>query len=198
MPRTATPLASAAAGLALTAALALTGCAAPEPEPASPQPESSAPAVAPAAGETVEGDAYAFATPEGWGFPEDAPEGYDESMFSADLADTDDDFTDNLNVITSPAGEITPDQVESDGVAELENVGATDVTVLDRVTAGGVESAHLTAGFASPEGVEYTIDQYYLTDAGQTHIITFSFSPDVPQADRDALAQSVLATWQWK
>ncbi|MFS0868255.1 hypothetical protein AB3M83_13085 [Microbacterium sp. 179-B 1A2 NHS] len=198
MPRIAPSIASAAAGLVLASAIALAGCSTAAPEVEESQaPTASAPAVAPAAGGTVEGDAYVFSTPEGWGFPEEAPEGYDETMFSADLTDTD-DFTDNLNVITSPAGEITPEQVESDGVAELENVGATDVTVLDRVTAGGVESAHLTAGFASPEGVEYTIDQYYLTDAGQTHIVTFSFSPDVPQEDRDALAQSVLATWQWK
>ena len=67
---------------------------------------------------------------------------------------------------------------------------------LDRVTAAGSESAHLTATVSTGE-VPYVIDQYYLVDAGQTYIVTFSSSVDVPQEDHDALAMSVLATWQW-
>ncbi|WP_394289552.1 hypothetical protein [Microbacterium sp.] len=182
------------APLTLVALLAMTGCtgdSAPAPEDV-----ASAPSVSPATGETVTGEAYTFQAPEGWGYPDEAPEGYDESMFVADLTDLDDGFTDNLNVISSPAGEITPEQVETAGIAELEAAGATDVTALDRVTAAGGESAHLTAGFTA-EDISYTIDQYYLTDAGQTHIATFSFSPDVSQAERDELAASVLATWTW-
>lgn len=198
MPRAAVP---AFALLSFAAALAVSGCAASAPADdaaASPAPETApeSPSVTPADGETVESDAYAFQVPEGWGFPEEAPPGYDATMFAADLDDLEDGFSDNVNIITSPAGEIAPEQVETDGVAELEAAKATDVTVRDRVTAAGVESAHLTAGF-SAEGVDYTIDQYYLTDAGQTHIVTFSFSPDVPQEERDELAASVLATWTW-
>lgn len=192
--------ATALATLVLASSLALAGCATRE-EPAddggAQAPTTpTGPEVAPAAGPKVEGDAYTFTVPEGWGFPPEAPAGYDASMFAADLDDIEDGFSDNVNVITSPAGEITPEQVETDGVAELEAANATDVTVQDRVTAAGTESAHLSAGF-SAEGVDYLIDQYYLTDAGQTHIVTFSFSPDVAQEDRDALAASVLATWTW-
>ncbi|MDJ1114379.1 hypothetical protein [Microbacterium dauci] len=190
---------AAAVLLAFSAGLALAGCSAPAGTDAdeSPAPAATSPAaVAPAIGPDVTAEAYTFQVPEGWGFPEEAPEGYDASMFAVDLADIEDGFSDNVNVITSPAGEITPEQVESAGVAELEAAQATDVTVLDRVDAAGAESAHLTAGFTS-EGVEYTIDQYYLTSAGQTHIVTFSFSPGIDQAERDALAASVLATWTW-
>ncbi|WP_405371603.1 MULTISPECIES: hypothetical protein [unclassified Microbacterium] len=201
MTRTVT--ASAFTALALATSLAFAGCASGGTEPntsnesAAPAESSApaAPAVEPAAGETVSGEGYSFKVPEGWGFPEDVPAGYDPSMFSADLTDAD-GFADNVNIITSPAGEITPEQVETAGVAELEGAGATNVTALDRVTIGGKESAHLTAGF-SAEGVDYTVDQYYLTADGQTHIVTFSFSPGVGQAERDELAESVLATWTW-
>ncbi len=44
---------------------------------------------------------------------------------------------------------------------------------------------------------EYQIDQFYVTRVGQTCIATFSFSPTVSQADREALAESVLASWSW-
>ena len=186
------------AGLTLGAP-ALAGCTADSAPPA--ESDSAAPAetgaaeFSPATGQTVAAEQYTFTLPEGWGFPDGAPEGFDEATFASDLQD-DDEYQDSLNILTSPAGEVTPDQVEDVGVTELENAGATEVRVLPRITAAGSESSHLTAGFAQ-DGVDYLIDQYYLTDAGQTYIVTFSFSPDTPQADRDALAQSVLSTWQW-
>ncbi|MCK6079129.1 hypothetical protein KZX37_00680 [Microbacterium sp. EYE_5] len=186
---------SAIAALVL-AALVMTGCGGRSDAETPPSATSDLPAIAPADGETVAGEAYGFTLPQGWGFPDGAPDTFDETTFAAFLDDQD-DFADNLNIITSPAGEVSPEQVESVGVDELEGAGATDVTVLDRVTAAGQETAHLTAGFEQ-DGVEYQIDQYYLTDAGQTYIVTFSFSPDVSQEDRDQIAQSVLATWQWR
>lgn len=188
-----------AAGLALSVP-ALVGCTADSAAP--PESGSAAPAetdaaeFSPATGQTVAAEQYTFTLPEGWGFPDGAPEGFDEATFASDLQGDDDTYQDSLNILTSPAGEVTPDQVEDVGVTELESAGATDVQVLPRITAAGSESSHLTAGF-SQNGVDYLIDQYYLTDAGQTYIVTFSFSADTPQPERDALSQSVLATWQW-
>lgn len=190
-----------ALALALAAALGLAGCTA-EPAPstggeASPSASEGTDAVefAPASGAEVATDEYAFRLPDGWGFPDGAPDGFDPTTFAADLQDAD-DYPDNVNILVSPGGEVTSDQVEQTGIAELESAGATDARVLDRVTAAGSESAHLTATVGSGE-VPYVIDQYYLVDAGQTYIVTFSSSVDVPQDDRDARAQSVLATWRW-
>lgn len=114
---------------------------------------------------------------------------------AADLTDAD-GFADNVNVLLSPAGEITPDQVESQGVDELEAGGASAITVKDRITVAGSESAHLSAGLTS-SGVDYQIEQFYLTHDGSTYVVTFSFSPSVADTDRDLLAESVLAGWTW-
>lgn len=190
----------ASVALVLAAGLGLVGCtgqSAPTTPstPAAPAPESEAVEFAPATGDTVTAEQYTFTLPEGWGFPDGAPAGFDETTFAADLQDAD-GYSDNVNILVSPGGEVTSEQVEQAGVAELEGAGAVDVEALDRVTAAGSESAHLTARVEQGD-VPYVIDQYYLVDAGQTYIVTFSASVDVPQADRDALAQSVLVTWQW-
>jgi hypothetical protein len=184
----------AALGLAAALSLTLGGCF--SPSPVSPGTEETAPpaiSVDPATGDTITGTGYSFNAPEGWGIPGSTPTGVDSVV--ADLNDTD-GFYDNINVVLSPAGAVTPEEVETAGVAELEGVGATDVQVRPRVTIAGAESAHLSA-LLSQSGATYRFEQYYATDAGQTCVITFSFSDTVSQADREALAESVLASWTW-
>jgi hypothetical protein len=132
--------------------------------------------------------------PEGWGIP-DAGDNPQLDSVAADLTD-DDGFSDNINVLLSPAGELTPDVVESAGVSELEQYGATDISVEPRLTIAGAESSHLSAIFSS-QGLEYRVEQYYPTNGGQTYVVTFSFSTDVSDADRIAVAESVLASWTW-
>ncbi|MFE1645979.1 hypothetical protein [Microbacterium sp. P01] len=187
------PRISRAAVVLLIASLALTGCASASSTDSS---ESSAPEVttAPASGTTITGTGYSFAVPEGWDIPEgEKPAGVDS--LAADLTDTD-GFADNVNVVLSPAGEVTPEQVETQGVSELEDAGAADVTVQDRVTVAGSESAHLSASLAA-SGTDYQIEQYYVSQDGQTYVVTFSFSPTVGDADRTDLSESVLAGWTW-
>ena len=149
---------------------------------------------APATGVLIEGDGYSYQVPEGWDVPESSG-GFDPDTLAADLTDTD-GFSDNVNVLLSPAGEISPDQVEELGVPELENAGATDVAVQPRVSIAGSESAHITAKFTS-EGVLYWVEQYYPTNAGQTYVVTFSFSETLGADDRVAVSESILASWQW-
>jgi hypothetical protein len=180
--------------LVAATALVLAGCSITAPP--SPDPETEAPTsdVAPATGDLITGDGYSYHVPDGWGLPpQDLANGSD--TLALDLTD-DDGFSDNVNVLLSPAGEITPDQVEAAGPPELENSGATDVEVRPRVAIAGEESAHLAAIFTQGTAT-YQIDQYYPTHDGQTYVVTFSFSQTVSQADREALAESVLASWVW-
>jgi hypothetical protein len=149
----------------------------------------------PATGELITGTGYSYNVPEGWGVPDAAAENPQLDTVAADLTD-DDGFADNINVLLSPAGVLTPDVVESAGVSELEQYGATDVTVEPRLTIAGAESSHLSALFSS-QGLDYRVEQYYPTQGDQTYVVTFSFSQDVSEADRIALAESVLATWAW-
>ncbi|SCY49054.1 hypothetical protein SAMN05216488_2017 [Microbacterium sp. LKL04] len=185
--------------LVLLTGLALTGCAAPTQAPETSAVETPAPDTgaefSPAAGDTITAEQYTLTLPDGWGFPDGAPEGFDETTFAADLT-IEDGYRDNVNILVSPGGEVTSEQVEEAGVAQLEEAGASDVQALDRVTAAGSESAHLTAR-VEQGGTPYVIDQFYLVNAGQTYIVTFASDAEKPQAERDALAQSVLVTWQW-
>lgn len=148
----------------------------------------------PAAGVLIEGDGYAYNVPEGWDIPPTSG-GFSPDSLAADLTDTD-GFADNVNVLLSPAGEITPDVVETAGVSELEGAGATDIEVGERVSIAGAESAHLTALFTQ-SGLTYWVEQYYPTNAGQTYVVTFSFSQELGAADRLAVAESILASWTW-
>jgi hypothetical protein len=178
---------------ALALAVALAGCS----SPATTASGDSAPSLdaAPAAGETISGNGYTYALPADWGVPSDVGgvSGFD--TLAADLTD-DDGFADNVNVVISPAGVITAEQVESQGVDELESAGASDVTVKDRVSVAGAESAHVSARLAT-QGVEYLVEQYYVSSEDQTYVVTFSFSPDGPEGDRREVAESVLASWSW-
>lgn len=173
---------------AAAAMLVLASCA----SPADPADELDA---APAAGETIEGDGYSYAVPEGWGVPEGidaASQGLD--TFAADLADTD-GFADNVNVLLSPAGKISVEQAEDRGVTELEDGGATDVEVEDRVRVADTDAVHISANFA--QGASYAIEQYYVSDDDQTYVVTFSFSDTVDDDQRTDTAESILASWAW-
>lgn len=170
--------------IAFAASLVLAGCS---------DSSESEPGVAPEAGQTITGTGYTFVAPEGWAQLESstATEGADTVV--ADQTDTD-GFANNANVVLSPAGQVTPEQVETLGAGELEKAGATDVMVRDRVAVAGSKAAHLSARFTS-EGTAYQVEQFYVTGDGQTFVLTFSFSPAVSDADRDALTDSMLATW---
>lgn len=200
------PLPTAAAVL-LVASLALTGCSSPKAEPSTPTggqsaepstpsaPDSSGLDAAPATGETITGDGYTYVVPEGWAVPDQEVPGFSPDTLAANGQDTD-GFADNVNVLKSPAGLVTPDLVESAGVTELEGAGATDITVNDRVTIAGSESAHLSASMSS-EGAIYGVEQYYVSTDDQTYIVTFSFSDTVAPDERQDVAESVLVTWTW-
>ena len=76
-----------------------------------------------ATGDTITGDGYSYSVPEGWGTPDADPASMGADTLAADLTDTD-GFADNVNVVLSPAGEVSAEQVEGAGVTELENAGA--------------------------------------------------------------------------
>lgn len=179
-------------------ALALAGCSSPAPTDASSEAPTTStsqdsPDTSAAAGETISGDGYSYTVPEGWGVPADTttPAGVD--TFAADLQSTG-AFAANINVVLSPAGEVSLEQAEQAAPGELESVGATDVQVLDRSSVSGTDAAHLSASVATGS---YLIDQYYFSHDGQTYIVTFSVADGTSEADRTAVADAVLATWQW-
>lgn len=201
------------AALLISAALLLAGCggqaddtaasgdagASPAPSSSSSAPAASAPDVAPASGETITGTGYSFSVPEGWAVPEQALPGAERlDVFVADLSDPTAAFADNVNVVLAPEGQtVTPEQIEKEGIEQLKTqAGATDVAVAQRTVIAGGESAHITAS-VTQQGGSYNVDQFYASNDDRTYVVTFSFSPDVSDADRAAVYDSVLASWAW-
>lgn len=149
-----------------------------------------------ASGATVSGTGYSYSIPEGWAQADPSiAQGTD--TVAVDQNPTG-DFATNVNVVLSPAGEITPEQVETAAVKELEDGGGSDVTVLDRVVIAGGEAAHVGAQGKTSNGGTYRIQQYYPSHDGQTMVITFSYAEDVPSDEARGIAESVLASWTWK
>ncbi|KQW05561.1 hypothetical protein ASC66_11260 [Leifsonia sp. Root4] len=178
-------------GAMFVAAFALAGCSSPAPTVIT---------AAPATGEALVGNGYDLTLPEGWSEQsdesllglEDVP-GFDVMAF--DKTDLD-GFADNLNVIASSAGGMTPDQAESRAVDEFEGAGV-NVTIRDRIMVAETESVHLSAR-GSSNGADYQIEQFLIPVADwNTFVVTFSFSPTVSESDRNNLSESVLATWIW-
>jgi hypothetical protein len=196
-----TPVVTVSA-LALTLTLTLVGCSPgasdSESDSGSDSSSSTSPAqsesldATPAAGIAIVGDGYTYSVPEGWEQQDAAAAGAD--TLALDVAGPS-GFATNVNVLLSPAGLITADEVESVVADELEGGGATDVELLDRVTVAGSESAHVT-GVLTASDLTYRIHQYYVSDDSQTYVVTFSSSEDeVSDDEAVGIAESVLASW---
>jgi hypothetical protein len=186
--------------LAVAAVLAGAGCA------GSPSTESTSSAsgstkatsrepTSAAKGERISGTGYIYRVPKGWGRPPQDPPGFDLDSLAVNLRDND-GFTDNVNVLLSPVGVMTPERAEDAAENELTAAGAKDISVNDRITVAGSETAHLTAvGSINDRG--YRIEQFYPTDNDQTFIVTFSFSTSVTVGDRAKVTDPLLASWAW-
>jgi len=137
------------------------------------------------------GSGYGYQPPEGWLVPDPVP-GFEPDTWVADLDDAD-GFADNINVLVMP-GTASVQQAEAEATAGLGAVGATDIEVLNRKTIDGVEAAHFAAAY---EAGAYRTEQFQASTYGQTYVVTFSFSDHVPSAQRAAVTDAVLSSWEW-
>lgn len=179
--------------LALAASLLLVGCG-----------TSTAPlsldGVAPATGPTVTGTGYSFNAPETWSVPDQGGMGAYESFATSPM--TDEGFMSNVNVGLSPLGSASIDALEKAAVAELKNTKVPDftisnVTVKERVMVAGSEAAHVSSDVTMRE-VAIATEQYFLKNDGRAFVVTFTYLASIPKAERDAISESILATWTWK
>ncbi len=199
----------AAVGLAAALAFTLTGCFTPSAAPPAtsesappanadePTTNESAPpaiSVDPATGVLLTGTGYSLNASEGWTVPADAPTAPD--VFAVAPPDAD-GFYATVNVLIAPTIGDTADEQETRGVAYLESIGATDVQVRPRVAIAGTESVHISAARTSSNGVDYRSEQYLVTATGLDYTVTFVFGLTVSQPDREAVTESMLASWVW-
>ncbi len=47
-------------------------------------------------------------------------------------------------------------------------------------------------------GTRYRTEQYVFAHDETGYVVTLSFSPDVPTAERDEISESILTTWKWE
>lgn len=122
--------------------------------------------------------------------------GFDFDSAAYDTRDHD-GFADNVNVIASPGGRLTMQQVKEMARRELAMVGARHVKVARFPNdVDGTSAAHVSATM-SVNGNEYVIEQFYPSSSQRTFVVTFSFSPQVSSRQRTKVAGATLASWSW-
>jgi hypothetical protein len=186
------------AALAVVSTLTLAGCGGSDGDDApSGDASSSADApddVAPATGDTITADGFSFKAPEGWTDAKDVNPS--AIALAANRQDTD-GFADNVNVIADPTiVGADMDKLESSIEKVLTNANAKDVEVEDPIDVDGEEAARISAAFEL-NGNRYRTEQFAVDHDKKGYVVTFSFSENVPDDERDKVAESVLATWTW-
>ncbi|ALX03365.1 hypothetical protein [Aeromicrobium erythreum] len=192
--------------VAATATVVLTACGGTDSDSSGPSSSSAssstdggdssapAPTAKPADGDRVEADGFSYAVPEGW---KENKNGAGAALSLAiDVTDKD-GFADNVNVVSDPTiVNVKGKQLEDALVKVLKNANAQEIEVRDPLTIDGQEAVHTTALF-NLNGNEYRVEQYTLAVDGKGYVITFSHNKDLSEADRDAVDQSILASWSW-
>lgn len=64
----------------------------------------------------------------------------------------------------------------------------------DRIRIDGAEAVTVTTSMDTQNA---WLAQYYVNHGGQLYILTFSFGPETPEADRTAIIDGVLTSWTW-
>jgi hypothetical protein len=177
--------------------VALAGCSGggsgdESPTSAPPTPTGTHLTATPANGNVISNDAFSYSVPEGW---EESRESRAVSL-AIDVGD-EDGFVDNLNVVRDNTivgleGKELDDAVER----VLAATSATRIRIKPPVELDGEEAVHASAVFELGEP-RYGIEQYAVRHDGTGYIVTLSFSPDVTQAERNAVSDSILTTWKW-
>lgn len=147
-----------------------------------------------ATGVLIAGTGYSFHAPAGWKLPKKAVKA-DAYAISAN-ADAKGVY-DTVNVLLASATTDSHDQEEQNGVDYLEQVQrATNVQVLPRILIASEESVHISS-LGTHQGITQWDEQYLVNHGGTAFTITFAFTETETQDARQAVAESVLASWIW-
>lgn len=146
----------------------------------------------PAEGSMLSNDDFSFAMPEGWAESEQTR----AIALAIDLEDHD-AFPDSINVVTDDSV-VGIEGAELEEAAEqiLADVSATHITTKEPVQIDGEQAVH-TSAYVELSNPKHRVEQYVVVHDETGYIVTVSFSPDVPAAERDALSESILTTWRW-
>jgi len=163
--------------------------------PASPTIQAPSP-VAPATGVKVPGTGYAFRVPEHWRdvTKQVSTPGVDTAAAAATATAG---FTSNINVVVAnrafTAGELT--EVTERARSQVDG-NANDYRIEEPTRVADALAGHLR-GMHDSGKTSYWLEQYLISHGKHTYVVSFSYSPKVPEAKRDQQIASVLASWTW-
>ncbi|MEV7397740.1 hypothetical protein [Aeromicrobium sp. NPDC092404] len=183
----------AAVLLATLAACESEGGGEPKPSASTPTTVESTPLSSePADGNAVSNDDFSFSVPDGWEESETRA-----VSLAVDVEDSD-GFPDNINVVSDDTF-LDLEGADLEDAAEdiLGDASATRITTHEAVEIDGEEAVHTSAYFelGTPK---YRAEQYVVSHDDKGFVITLSFSPDVPAAERRDISTSILTTWTWE
>lgn len=175
------------------AVLTVTGCGDDEPgsDPSAGAPESSVASpsasaepvddgVTPASGITIDGDQYRVTIPKGW----KADKELLGVVFTYD--------PDNTDVIAVTSVDGAPTSLDEAARIAVKGSGVAGTRRVEDTTLGGLPAYHLTA---TPVG-EKVYEEFGLSVGDQ--LVSIAFDIRAPDGERQALMDSVLATFEWK
>lgn len=151
----------------------------------------------PATGPAIKGSdrSYTYRVPQDWADVTARAKKLQPSVDSAasEKAATD-GFADNINVgFQRCDGGLDP--VE-DALPDELAILARDLEVLPRVNLDGVEAVH-ARGPAVSDGTKYFLERFAALKDDRVAIITFTFSRELPEKQRETAVSSVMASWKW-
>jgi len=165
----------------------------PSSDSAKSCPPPPALSAAPATGMLITGTGYTFHAPSDWTLPTKAVQGDSYAISAKPDAKG---FYDTINVVIRRSNKDSFSVEELNGAEYLLQVTkATAVQVRPRVEIAGEEGVHISS--LTNQGVIRRNEQYLVTRDEMDLYVTFNFDPAESQTDREALAESVLASWTW-
>jgi len=191
---------------ALVLAPVLAGCggtsgaektpASPTIDTSSPTIEAPSPTVAAATGVEVPGTGYSFRAPTQWRdvTKKVSKAGVDTAAAAATATAG---FTSNINVVIADRAFTAAqlDQVTERARSQVDGQ-ADNYQIETPTTVAGALAGHLR-GTHEANKASYWLEQYLISHGKHTYVVSFSFSPKVPETKRDKQIASVLASWTW-
>jgi PsbP len=150
------------------------------------------------AGDTLDGDGYSYAIPDGWSDATSEAEGQSQSIDTVVKADEDDDgFHSNLFVEIDPAQGVTDlSQIEEEWATNTaQSVNATPESI-DDITIDGQDAVGIRME-TTTQDIDVVQVAYLAVKDGQAYSIVLSSSAGAEEEATETLEQ-LLDSWAWK
>jgi hypothetical protein len=187
---------AASVAVLLIATLAACESSGPDESPSTGAPdkvETTPLSAEPADGNAIANDDFTYSVPQGW----EQSELSRAVSLAVDVEDSTDGFPDNMHVVSQQniVG-LEGDELTEAAEDILAEASATRITTADPVEIDGEQAVHTSAVFELSVP-KYRVEQYVVVHDERGYVITLSFSPDVPAAERHSVSESILTTWKW-